>query len=132
MTARIKLIAAASALSVATALPALADYSIIEDSSLPSVLFIEFEGDDAQSANGSAGGTVKLGGSSSSSSGGGSGSEPRVISPDGNDQSSERKSISERVTEKLAELEAASPESLEDIIIDNEIETRVLEETDLR
>ncbi len=131
MTPRIKLIVTASALSIAAAFPASADYSIIEDSSLPSVLFIEFEGDVAVGSDGSAG-TVTLGGGASSSSGGGSSSEPRVISPDGNDQSSERKSISDRVTEKLAELEAASPESLEDIVIDNEIETRVLEEADLR
>ena len=95
-------------------------------------MFIEFEGDVALGSDGSEGAVTLGGGAASSSSGGGSSSDPRVISPDGNDQSSERKSISDRVTEKLAELEAASPESLEDIVIDNEIETRVLEEADLR
>lgn len=133
MTARIKLIAAASALSVAALTPAFADYSILEDSTLPSVVFIEFEGEAAEPTIIEAPGpSVTSGGSSSSSSSSGGGNNPQVVKPDEKAESAPRRSVEDRVNEKIAELEAGSPESVEDILIDNEIENRVLEGADLR
>ena len=69
MTARIKLLAAASVLSVAALAPASADYSILEDSTLPSVVFVEFEGEVAEpSVIDAPTPSVSSGGSHSSSS----------------------------------------------------------------
>ncbi|MEM9573834.1 MAG: hypothetical protein AAF870_01250 [Pseudomonadota bacterium] len=131
MTARTKLLAAASALSVAAVVPAFADYSILEDSSLPSVVFIEFEGEAAEPTviPAPASGVTQGGRSSSSSS---SGNSPQVIKPDEKAESNKGKSVEDRVNEKIAELEAGSPESVEEILIDNEIENRVLEGANLR
>ncbi len=132
MTARIKLIVAASVLSVAAMAPAFADYSILEDSTLPSVVFIEFEGEAAEPAIIEAPApSVTSGGSSSSSSQGG-GNDPQVVKPEEKAASTPRRSVEDRVNEKIAELEANSPESVEDILIDKEIEDRVLEGVDLR
>ncbi|MEM8540377.1 MAG: hypothetical protein AAGF25_05410, partial [Pseudomonadota bacterium] len=134
MTARTKLLAAASALSVAAVVPAFADYSILEDSSLPSVVFIEFEGEAAEPTviPAPASGVTQGGGSSSSSSSSGGGNSPQVIKPDEKAESNKGKSVEDRVNEKIAELEAGSPESVEEILIDNEIENRVLEGANLR
>lgn len=133
MTARIKLLAAASALSVAAVVPAFADYSILEDSSLPSVIFIEFEGEAAEPTviPAPASGVTQGGGSRSSSSSSSGSNDPQVIKPD-EAASNKGKSVEDRVNEKIAELEAGSPESVEEILIDNEIENRVLEGADLR
>lgn len=131
MTQRLKLLAAASTLSMVAAAPALADYSILEDSSLPSVLFVEFEGEVAEpSVIEAPAPSVSSGGSSSSSSPSSSSSEPKVVKPE-ETSSSKGKSVEDRVNEKIAELEAGSPESIEEILIDNKIENRVLEEVDL-
>lgn len=133
MTARIKLLAATCALSIAAIAPASADYSILEDSTLPSVLFIEFEGEAAEpSIIEAPAPSVTSGGSSSSSSSSGSGNDPQLIKPDQKAASNKGRSVEDRVNEKIAELEAGSPESVEEILIDNKIENRVLEEIDLR
>ena len=135
MTARIKLLAATCALSIAAIAPASADYSILEDSTLPSVLFIEFEGEavepaviEAPAASVTSGGSS----SSSSSSSSGGGNDPQLIKPAEKAASNKGRSVEDRVNEKIAELEAGSPESVEEILIDNKIENRVLEEVDLR
>ena len=134
MTARIKLLAATCALSIAAIAPASADYSILEDSTLPSVLFIEFEGEAAAEPSiiEAPVPSVTSGGSSSSSSSSGSGNDPQLIKPDQKAASNKGRSVEDRVNEKIAELEAGSPESVEEILIDNKIENRVLEEIDLR
>ena len=114
MTARIKLLAATCALSIAAIAPASADYSILEDSTLPSVLFIEFEGEAAEPSIIEAPvPSVTSGGSSSSSSSSGSGNDPQLIKPDQKAASNKGRSVEDRVNEKIAELEAGSPESVE-------------------
>jgi len=134
MTARIKLLAAASALSAAAIVPASADYSILEDSTLPSVVFIEFEGEAAEPTiiPAPASSVTRGGSSSSSSSSKSGGNDPQLIKPDEKAASNKGRSVEDRVNEKIAELEAGSPESVEEILIDNKIENRVLEEVDLR
>lgn len=133
MTARIKLFAAACALSAAAIAPASADYSILEDSTLPSVVFIEFEGEAAEPAVIEAPApSVTSGGYSSSSSSSRGNNDPKVVKPDEKAESTKGRSVEDRVNEKIAELEAGSPESVEEILIDNEIENRVLEGANLR
>ena len=134
MTARIKLFAATCALSAAAIVPAFADYSILEDSTLPSVLFIEFEGEAAEpSVIEAPAPSVTSGGShSSSSTSSNSGNDPQVVKPSEKAASNKGRSVEDRVNEKIAELEAGSPESVEEILIDNEIENRVLEGVDLK
>lgn len=134
MTARIKLLAAACALTVAAIAPAAADYSILEDSTLPSVVFIEFEGEAAEpSVIEAPAPSVTSGGYSSSSSSSSNGSnDPQLVKPDEKAASNKGRSVEDRVNEKIAELEAGSPESVEEILIDNKIENRVLEEVELK
>lgn len=132
MTASIKTFFAAALASAITMSPALADYTILEDSSLPSVLFIEFDGIigdtsviNAPSApvDDSALDRSEEDGSSSSDS---SDTESSSASDDSG------LSVEDRVRQRIAELEADSPESVEDVVIDNAIEERILEEADLR
>ncbi|KAG1650452.1 hypothetical protein GQR58_028034 [Nymphon striatum] len=115
MNAHIKRLVAASALSATAIIPASADYSILEDSSLPSVVFIEFDGYTAAPKVISADAPNVISADPALPSSGGSEGSSTQASTSGEPS----KSVEDRVNERIAELENTGEDSVGDDTIDD-------------
>ncbi|MEM5502166.1 hypothetical protein WNY59_11240 [Ahrensia kielensis] len=128
-----KTLFAASALTTASAIPASADYSLMEDTSLPSVIFVEFSGDAAEPV------VIKAPSNSASIM---DPALPVVTSEptrsQGNTQATlggpakKSKSVDERVEDAIADLEKKSDKDFEDEIIKDAVEEKIFEGAALR
>ena len=132
---RIALVSVAAGLLPAA--PALADYDIMADPAFPSVVYIEFDpstmpdiysapvGDPALPVIG--GGTVN--GDTGASSNAAPAADTRRDKK--TSQASAELSPDQRAEQRVQELVSGGPKEIENIIIDREIEDRVLEGVDL-
>lgn len=127
-----KTLLGASALTFAAAFPAAADYTLMEDSSLPSVVFVDFTGDAAAPKVIKApSGSVSVmdpalpqdtGQTSSASSNNASLGGPAAAP----------KSVNERVEDAIKDLEKKSDKDFEDDIIEDAVAERLLDGATLR
>jgi hypothetical protein len=128
-----KTLFAASALTFLNAIPASADYSLMEDSSLPSVIFVEFSGDAAEPK------VIRAPSNSVSVM------DPALPPAENEPESSQTKtqaslggpakkskSVNERVEDVLNDLEKKSDKDFEDDIIEDAVAERLLDGAPLR
>lgn len=133
----------AGAFTLVAAAPAAADYTILEDTSMPSVVFIEFDGDEISptviSAPGNGASAVvdpALPPVSRNNRNASSGSEEgtNMVKPQasaGGNNGSENKSVEDRVNEKIAELEKTEKQ-IEKDVVNEVVDDKVLDELNLR
>lgn len=128
-----KTLFAASALTFLNAIPASADYSLMEDSSLPSVIFIEFSGDAAE--------PKIIRAPSNSVSVMDPALPPAANEPDSSQTKTQAslggpakksKSVNERVEDAIADLEKKSDKDFEDDIIEDAVAEKIFDDARLR
>lgn len=132
MNVIVKKLCAVAALSMTAATPALADYSIMDDPALPSVVFIEFDQSTTARANsfatkGKGVGVVELSGNDQNVA---------VKAVDGQQtasSSSKKSSNSDQGGSSVSDmLKAPTPQEVEKAIIQNQVDKRILENSNLR
>lgn len=126
-----KVLFGAFAATVAFAAPASADYTILHDVAYPSVVYIEFDGSaqptviEAPTANIlSTDPALPAVSSGEGQSGAAPAKEEQAQQDD--------RTVEERVMDKVAEIDAMTPEELETTLEDNLIENEILDDAELR